>query len=410
MSPAATPPVTRALFDDIMVPCYSPAPFIPVRGSGARVWDQKDRMHIDFAAGVAVNALGHCHPAMVAALEAQSRKLWHVSNWMTNEPALRLARRLVEHTFAERVFFCNSGAEANEAALKLARRYANDTAGPQKMRVISTANAFHGRTLFTVTAGGQPKYSSGFGPVPEGITHIPYNDVAALQAAFDEHRDSVCALILEPIQGEGGVIPATQEFLHMARHLCTWHKALLILDEVQTGMGRTGALFSYMNKGITPDILTSAKGLGGGFPLGAMLTTHEIACVFTPGVHGTTYGGNPLACAVGEAVFDVINTPELLDGVQTRHRLFMAGLKAVHQRRPFCKTIRGEGLLLGCELDGALQGRALDVVGAAAKAGLLLLAAGPNVVRLAPPLIVAEEDIREGLARLETALANLSAQ
>ncbi|MDR0251013.1 MAG: aminotransferase class III-fold pyridoxal phosphate-dependent enzyme, partial [Burkholderiales bacterium] len=250
---STTSPVTRALFDDIMVPCSSPAPFIPVRGSGARVWDQEDRMYIDFAAGVAVSALGHCHPAMTAALEAQSRKLWHTSPWMTNEPALRLARRLVENTFAERVFFCNSGAEANEAALKLARRYANDTAGPQKMQIISTSNAFHGRTLFTVTAGGQSKYSSGFGPLPEGITHVPYNDVAALQEVFDKHGDNVCAMILEPIQGESGVIPGTEEFLHMARHLCWWHKALLILDEVQTGMGRTGALFSYMEKGITPD-------------------------------------------------------------------------------------------------------------------------------------------------------------
>jgi acetylornithine/N-succinyldiaminopimelate aminotransferase len=403
-------PVTRALFDDIMMPCASPAPFIPVRGSGARVWDQEDRMYIDFAAGVATNALGHCHPAMTAALEAQSKKLWHVSPWLTNEPALRLARRLVENTFAERVFFCNSGAEANEAALKLARRYAHDTAGPQKMKIVSTINAFHGRTLFTVTAGGQSKYSSGFGPVPEGIIHVPYNDVAALQEVFDEHGDNICAMILEPIQGESGVIPATEEFLHMARHLSMWHKALLILDEVQTGMGRTGVLFSYMNSGIVPDILTTAKGLGGGFPMGAMLTTDEIARVFAPGVHGTTFGGNPLACAVGEVVFDTINTPKLFEGVKTRHRLFMAGLKAIQQRLPFCKTIRGEGLLIGCELDGALQGRSLDVIKAAGENGLLVLAAGPDVLRLVPPLIIAEEDIREGMARLEKALTGMLAQ
>ncbi|MCL2308873.1 MAG: acetylornithine/succinyldiaminopimelate transaminase [Proteobacteria bacterium] len=403
-------PVTRALFDDIMVPCFSPASFIPVRGSGARVWDQENRMYIDFAAGVAVSALGHCHPAMTATLEAQSKKLWHVSNWFTNEPALRLARRLVENTFAERVFFCNSGAEANEAALKLARRYAHDTAGPQKMQIISTTNAFHGRTLFTVTTGGQPKYSSGFGPTPEGITHVPYNDVAALQAAFDQHSDNICAVILETIQGESGVLPASEAFLHVARHLCTRHKALLILDEVQTGMGRTGVLFSYMNKGVTPDILTSAKGLGGGFPLGAMLTTDEVARVFTPGTHGTTYGGNPLACAVGEVVFDIINTPQLLEGVKTRHRLFTAGLKDIQQRLLFCKAIRGEGLLIGCELEGSLRGRSLDVVGAAGKAGLLVLAAGADVVRLAPPLIIDEEDIREGLARFEKALADLLTQ
>ncbi len=271
---AAAMPVTRATFDEVMVPCFAPAPFVPVRGEGSRVWDQSGRMYIDFAGGVAVTALGHCHPAMVKAIDEQAKKLWHVSNWLTNEPALRLAKRLTDATFAERVFFCNSGAEANEAALKLARRYAHDRAGPDKYRVISTLNAFHGRTLFTVTAGGQAKYASGFGPNPTGFTHVPYNDVAALEAAFrDEGGDDICAVILEPMQGEGGMTPGTPEFLQAARRLCTEHRALLILDEIQSGMGRTGTLFSYMQKGIVPDILTSAKGLGGGFPIGAMLTT-----------------------------------------------------------------------------------------------------------------------------------------
>jgi acetylornithine/N-succinyldiaminopimelate aminotransferase len=270
-SPEAHMPVTRAMFDQLMVPCYAPAQFLPVRGEGARLWDQQGRMYIDFAAGVAVSALGHCHPAMVKALDDQAHKLWHTSNWFTNEPALRLAQRLVDHTFAERVFFCNSGAEANEAALKLARRYAHDRHGPHKVRVISTVNAFHGRTLMTVTAGGQPKYSSGFGPNPAGFTHIPYNDVAALEAEF-ARADDICAVILEPMQGEGGMTPGTPEFLQTARRLCSAHGALLILDEIQSGMGRTGALFSYMQKGIVPDILTSAKGLGGGFPIGAMLS------------------------------------------------------------------------------------------------------------------------------------------
>ena len=296
---AAPMPVTRAMFDQFMVPCFAPADFIPVRGVGSRVWDQQDRMYIDFASGVAVTALGHCHPAMVKALTEQAHAIWHVSNWMTNEPALRLARKLVEATFAERVFFCNSGAEANEAALKLARRYAHDHFGAEKFRVISTLNAFHGRTLFTVTAGGQAKYATGFGPSPSGFTHIRYNDIGGLEAAFaEEGGDDVCAVILEPMQGEGGMIPGTPEFLAAARRLCDEHDALLIFDEIQSGMGRTGALFSYMQKGVVPDILTSAKGLGGGFPIGAMLTTTEIASAFSVGVHGTTYGGNPLACAV----------------------------------------------------------------------------------------------------------------
>ena len=405
VSAPSTMPVTREMFDRLMVPCYAPASFVPVRGEGSRVWDQQGRMYIDFASGVAVTALGHCHPAMVRALEEQARTLWHVSNWFTNEPALRLAQRLVDATFADRVFFCNSGAEANEAALKLARRYAHDRHGERKVRVISTLNAFHGRTLFTVTAGGQAKYSSGFGPSPAGITHIPYNDVGALEAAFrEEGGDDVCAVILEPMQGEGGMTPGTPAFLQAARRLCTEHRALLILDEIQSGMGRTGALFSYMQKGIVPDILTAAKGLGGGFPIGAMLTTDEIASVFSVGVHGTTYGGNPLACAVAGAVFDAINTTEVLDGVKARHALFMEGLKAINARRRVFRDLRGEGVWLGCELDEPWRGKAFAVMQAASDAGLLVLMAGPDVVRLAPSLVISLDEILEGLARLETAL------
>jgi len=404
-SSAAAMPVTRELFDQIMVPCYAPAPFIPVRGEGSRVWDQNGKLYIDFASGVAVTALGHCHPAMIRALEEQARRLWHVSNWFTNEPALRLAQRLVDNTFAERVFFSNSGAEANEAALKLARRWAHDRFGPEKLRVISTLNSFHGRTLFTVTAGGQAKYAQGFGPSPAGIMHVPYNDVAALEAAFrDEGGDDICAVILEPMQGEGGMTPGTPAFLQAARRLTREHNALLILDEIQSGMGRTGTLFSYMQKGIVPDILTSAKGLGGGFPIGAMLTTTEVASVFGPGVHGTTYGGNPLACAVAGAVFDVINTTEVLDGVKARHALFIEGLKAINARRRVFRDLRGEGVWLGCELDDPWRGKAADVMRAAGDAGLLVLMAGPDVVRLAPSLVVSLDEILEGLARLETAL------
>ncbi len=404
-APAALP-VTRAMFDQLMVPCYAPAEFIPVRGQGSRVWDQHGRMYIDFAGGVAVTALGHCHPALVKALTEQAHLLWHVSNWMTNEPALRLAQKLIDATFAERVFLCNSGAEANEAALKLARRYAHDRCGAEKFRVISTLNAFHGRTLFTVSAGGQAKYSSGFGPQPTGFTHIRYNDLGGLEAAFaEEGGDDVCAVILEPMQGEGGMIPGTPEFLAAARRLCDEHDALLIFDEIQSGMGRTGALFSYMQKGVVPDILTSAKGLGGGFPIGAMLTTSEVASAFSVGVHGTTFGGNPLASAVAGAAFDVINTAEVLEGVKARHALFMEGLRTINARREVFSDIRGEGVWLGCELAARWQGKGMDVLHAAGEAGLLVLIAGPDVVRIAPSLVISLDEILEGLARLETALA-----
>jgi acetylornithine/N-succinyldiaminopimelate aminotransferase len=401
-------PVTRAMFDQVMVPCYAPAPFVPVRGEGSRVWDQEGRMYIDFAAGVAVTALGHCHPAMIKALTEQARTLWHVSNWLTNEPALRLAKKLIGSTFAERVFFCNSGTEANEAALKLARRYAVDQFGEHKHRVVSTHNAFHGRTFFAVTAGGQPKYSSGFGPNPAGITHVTYNDVAALETEFAQHGEAICAVILEPMQGEGGMRPGTPEFLQAARRLCHQHNALLILDEIQSGMGRTGALFSYMQKGIVPDILTSAKGLGGGFPIGALLTTDKVAASFSVGVHGTTYGGNPLACAVAEAVFDIINTVEVLDGVKARNRLYLEGLRKINASRKLFADIRGEGVWLGCELVEAHRGRAMEFVRAGHDAGLLMLAAGPDVIRLAPALTISLDDIIEGLGRLDLALANVT--
>ncbi|HET9762405.1 MAG TPA: acetylornithine/succinyldiaminopimelate transaminase [Casimicrobiaceae bacterium] len=398
-------PVTRAQFDQWMVPCYAPASFVPVRGLASRVWDQQGRMYIDFASGVAVTSLGHCHPAIVKALTDQAHALWHVSNWMTNEPALRLAKKIIDATFAERVFLCNSGAEANEAGLKLARRYAHDHYGPEKFRVISTLNAFHGRTLFTVTAGGQAKYSTGFGPPPTGFTHIRYNDIAGLEAAFaEEGGDDVCAVILEPMQGEGGMIPGTPDFLAAARRLCDEHDALLVFDEIQSGMGRTGALYSYMQKGVVPDILTSAKGLGGGFPIGALLTSTEIASAFSVGVHGSTFGGNPLACAVAGAVFDIVNTVEVLDGVRARHALFMEGLRTINQRREVFADIRGEGVWLGCELAEPWRGKAPDVMRAAGDAGLLVLMAGPDVVRIAPSLIISLDEILEGLSRLEAAL------
>ena len=302
------------------------------------------------------------------------------------------------------MFFCNSGAEANEAALKLARRYAHDRSGPQRIRVVSALNAFHGRTLFTVTAGGQPKYSSGFGPNPAGITHVRYNDVAALEAEFAAHGNEICAVLLEPMQGEGGMTPGTPEYLQAARRLCTAHGALLILDEIQSGMGRTGALFSYMQKGIVPDILTSAKGLGGGFPIGAMLTTADIASAFTVGVHGTTYGGNPLACAVAGAVFDVINTTEVLDGVKARHALFIEGLRAINGAGKCSATCAEKACGSAASSPKRWRGKSVDVMTAAGEAGLLVLVAGPDVLRIAPSLVISLDEILEGLARFETAL------
>jgi len=398
-------PVARADFDQVMVPNYAPAGFIPVRGAGSRVWDQSGRELLDFAGGIAVNVLGHCHPALVVALTEQANTLWHISNVFTNEPTLRLAHKLVDATFAERVFFCNSGGEANEAAFKLARRVAFDRYGAEKYEIIAATNSFHGRTLFTVNVGGQPKYSDGFGPKIQGITHVPYNDLAALKAAIS---DKTCAVVLEPVQGEGGVLPAEQAYLEGARKLCDEHNALLVFDEVQTGMGRTGELFAYMHYGVTPDILSSAKSLGGGFPIGAILTTDALAKHLAVGTHGTTFGGNPLACAVGEAVIDIVNTPEVLAGVKAKSARLKARLEQIGQQTGVFGEVRGLGLLLGCVLGEAWKGKAKTVLDAAAAEGLLVLQASPDVVRFAPSLVVEDADMDEGLARFERALAKLT--
>lgn len=392
---------TRADFDRYLVPTYAPAEFIPVLGAGSRVWDQNDREYIDFAGGVAVNALGHCHPALVTALEEQATKLWHVSNWFVNEPALALAKQLVEATFAERVFFCNSGAEANEAALKLARRVAHDRFGPQKHKILSAENSFHGRTLFTVSVGGQAKYSDGFGPKPQGIAHFEYNNLASLEALMD---DDVACVMLELILGEGGVLPASMEFMQGARALCDKYNALLVLDEVQTGVGRTGTLYAHEQFGITPDIVSSAKGLGGGFPIGSILTTAELAKHFAPGVHGTTYGGNPLACAVASALLNVVNSPEVLDGVKAKGQYFRDRLALIGEEFPVFAEVRGMGLLLGNVLAPQYAGRAFELLGLCSKHGLMVLMAGPNVIRFAPSLVISEADIDEGLARFVVAL------
>ncbi|WP_169931365.1 aspartate aminotransferase family protein [Pseudidiomarina aestuarii] len=396
--------VTRATFDEVMVPNYNPAKMVPVKGEGSRVWDQEGREYIDFAGGIAVNCLGHCHPAMVKALTEQGNKLWHLSNVFTNEPAIRLAKKLTESTFADRVYFANSGAEANEAALKLARRWALDKFGPEKDQIIAFTKGFHGRTFFTVTVGGQPAYSDGFGPKPGGIEHVAYNDLAALEKQMS---DRTCAIMMEPLQGEGGVISPDADFVKGVRELCDKHNALLIFDEVQTGFGRTGSLYAYQQLGITPDILASAKSLGGGFPIGAMLTTKAIAEHLKPGTHGSTYGGNPLACAVAEAVYDVVNTDEVLQGVKHREKIFKQKLAEINAKYNVFKDIRGQGMLLGAELADQYEGKARDFLNAGGEEGVMVLVAGPSVIRFTPSLVIPEADINEGLARFERAIAKV---
>ncbi|EPE1850155.1 succinylornithine/acetylornithine transaminase [Cronobacter dublinensis] len=395
--------ITRQNFDEWMIPVYAPAAFIPVRAEGSTLWDQEGKEYIDFAGGIAVNALGHAHPKLRQALETQAAKLWHTGNGYTNEPVLRLAKRLIDATFAERVFFCNSGAEANEAALKLARKYAHDHYGAQKSGIVAFKNAFHGRTLFTVSAGGQPAYSQDFAPLPPQISHAVFNDVDSAAALIN---DDTCAVIVEPVQGEGGVVPATPAFLQGLRELCDRHNALLIFDEVQTGVGRTGSLYAYMHYGVTPDVLSTAKALGGGFPIGAMLTTERCAAVMGVGTHGTTYGGNPLAGAVAGEVLDLVNTPEMLNGVKARHEAFVEQLNAINQRLGLFKEIRGLGLLIGCVLKEEYAGKAKAISLAAAKEGAMVLIAGANVLRFAPALNISHQEIETGLARVARACEN----
>lgn len=397
-------PLNRSLFDQVMVPNYAPTSIIPVRGKGSRVWDQDGREYLDFAGGIAVTGVGHCHPKLVHTLKKQGDSIWHLSNFMTNEPALRLASKLTTATFAERVFFANSGSEANEAAFKLARRYNHERYGDTKHEIIAFDQSFHGRTLFTVSVGGQPKYWQGFGPTLTGITHLPYNDITALETAVSERT---CAIVMEPLQGEGGVISADPAFVVRARELCNQHHALLVMDEVQTGMGRLGSLYGYQKLGVTPDILTTAKALGNGFPIAAMLTTAEVASAMAIGTHGSTFGGNPLACSIAEAVFDIINDTQVLAGVQHKHQLIREKLAAINAKYNFCSEIRGDGLLIGCALNVAYQGYAHHFMNAAQDQQLLVLIAGPDVVRMTPSLLIAESEIKIGLERFEAAVAQV---
>ena len=381
---------------------YARQDIVFARGEGAWLETEAGERYLDFGSGIAVNALGHAHPRLVAALTEQAGKLWHTSNLYRVAGQEKLAERLVAATFADRVFFCNSGAEACEGAIKAARRYHYAAGRPERWRIVTCQGAFHGRTLATLAAAGNAKYLEGFGPEAPGFDHVPFGDLEAVRAAIGPET---AAVMLEPVQGEGGVHVGSAEYLQGLRALCDEAGILLVLDEVQTGVGRSGKLFAHEWAGVTPDIMAVAKGIGGGFPLGAVLATEAAASGLTPGTHGSTFGGNPLATAVGAAVLDVVLEPGFLEAVQQKALRLRQGLARLKDQFPdLVVEVRGQGLLVGIKLAVAPA----DVVAAAREERLLLVGAGDNVVRLLPPLTVADHEISEGVERLSRALAHVS--
>jgi len=365
---------------------YARVPLSIVRGQGCRVYDAEGREYLDFVAGVAVNALGHGHPDLVTAIEQQARHLIHTSNLYYSEPQVQLARQLVDLSFGQKVFFCNSGAEANEAAIKLARKYATETFGPERCEIITMHNSFHGRTLATLTATGQAKIRQGFDPLPAGFSYATLNDIESVKALIS---DRTAAVLVEPIQGEGGVVVADHPFIQELRALCTERQILLIFDEIQTGVGRTGTMFAYEQYGIEPDIMTLAKGLGGGVPIGACIATDTIAKAFGPGSHGSTFGGNPLACAASLAVLRVLVDSQLVEKVHTTGSYLKKGLEELQSRIPLIKEVRGLGLLQGVEL--TCEGK--SVVDECQTRRVLINCTMERVLRFIPPLIVTQPDI-----------------
>ncbi|WP_264047608.1 aspartate aminotransferase family protein [Methylobacterium flocculans] len=387
-----------------LLPTYARAPIAFERGEGAWLVARGGERYLDFGAGIAVNALGHAHPHLVEALTTQAQKLWHTSNLFEIPEGERLGRRLVDATFADVAFFANSGAEANEAAIKMARKFHAAAGHPERFRIITFEGAFHGRTLATIAAGGQAKYIEGFGPKVDGFDQVPTGDFAALEAAIGPET---AALMIEPIQGEGGVRVIPYADLQRLRELCDEHGLLLIMDEVQTGVGRTGRLFAHEWSGITPDIMSAAKGIGGGFPLGVCLATAEAARGMVAGTHGTTFGGNPLAMAVGNAVLDVVLAEGFLDHVERMGIILKQRLAAVQDRNPnVIAEIRGEGLMLGLKLN-VLNA---EFAAAARDEHLLVIPAGDNVVRLLPPLIITEADVAEAAQRLDATAGRFGAR
>jgi acetylornithine/N-succinyldiaminopimelate aminotransferase len=383
-----------------VLPTYNRADIAFERGEGPYLFDERGERYLDFGSGIAVSALGHAHPHLVAALREQAGKLWHTSNLYRVPGQERLARRLIEVSFADTVFFTNSGAEACECAFKMARRYQYVSGHPERFHIITFAGAFHGRTLAGIAAGGQAKYLEGFGPKVEGFDQVPANDLKALEAAI---TPATAALMIEPIQGEGGLTPMPPEFLRGLRKLCDAHGLLLIFDEIQCGVGRTGKLFAHEWIGVTPDIMCVAKGIGGGFPLGACLATAEAAKGMTAGTHGSTYGGNPLGMAVGNAAVGMVLEPGFLEHVRDTANFFRQQLAGLLARHPSVfEELRGQGLMLGLKL----RVPNTEFVTAARHHGLLIVGAGENVVRLLPPLIVNEEQVREAIGLLSAAASD----
>ena len=386
-----------ALTDKFIARTYARTPLALVKGRGVKVWDADGKEYLDFLAGIAVNSFGHCHPAIVKAIKQQAQVLMHVSNLYHMQPQAELARELCRNSFADRVFFCNSGAEANEAAFKLARRYGQEKLGG-KYEIISTHNSFHGRTLATLTATGQEKVRAGYDPLPVGFRQVPFNKLEAMEAAIDEKK--TVAILIEPIQAEGGVNVPHETYMLGLREICDQRRILLIFDEVQTGMGRTGKLFGYENFGVKPDIMTLAKALGGGLPLGAMLAREDVASSFNPGSHASTFGGNPVSCAAGVAVMQLLKSGVLKNCVQMG-KYFVKGLEALKKRFPFIREIRGKGLLIGVELE--IDGS--KIVESCMLEGLLMNCTAAKVLRFVPPLTIKKNEIDRGLAILEKVLA-----
>jgi acetylornithine aminotransferase/acetylornithine/N-succinyldiaminopimelate aminotransferase len=378
-------------------PNYGRTPIVLVRGEGTRVWDSDGKEYLDFTTGIAVTSLGHCHPVITGAIREAAATLLHVSNIFHTAPQVHLAKLLVEHSFADRVFFCNSGAEANEAALKIARKYGKERLATDRYEVIATHNSFHGRTLATVTATGQPKYQHGFEPLMPGFKHVPYNDLRAMERAIDSHT---AAILVEPIQGEGGVVVPDDDYLRGLRKLCDASGALLIFDEVQTGVGRTGRLWGYEHSGVEPDVMTLAKALANGIPIGAMLCREHVASVLTAGSHGSTFAGSAFVTSVALAMLTTVIGDKLPERAAHRGRELMDGVRELGKRLPVIKEVRGRGLLIGIELTRP----AGPVMDACREAGLLVLTAGEKVVRLAPPLVVESADCRRALDILGDAL------
>lgn len=399
-------------FDQVVMSTYARFSLALERGNGCRVWDTQGKEYLDFVAGIATCTLGHAHPALVAAVTNQIQKLHHVSNLYYIPEQGELAKWIVQHSCADRVFFCNSGAEANEAAIKLARKYAHTVLEIDQPIILTAHSSFHGRTLATITATGQPKYQKNFAPLVPGFHYVPYNDIGAVEAAIgelDEGDYRVAAILLEPLQGEGGVRPGEIAYFQKLRQICDETGVLLIFDEVQVGMGRSGKLWGYEQIGVEPDIFTSAKGLGGGIPIGAMMSK-SFCDVFQPGEHASTFGGNPFACAVALAVCQTLEQENLLQNVTARGEQLRAGLQAIATKYPQqIEEVRGWGLINGMELNAETQITASDIVKAAMDNGVLLVPAGPKVVRFVPPLIVTEAEVDIALQAVDQAMATVSA-